>query len=172
MFSGPFDRSPFGRPYAVDTFLTALFDSTTSASAHLSVEFPVVVVFDSASAVGVDITREITFAADVQSATDLAAQMLRERLIAAGFASSTQVVASPTYAHVDMMSFTGDIAPGDRLVIDTRTQTITLNGVNVMHLLDGDFFELDRGVNVIKYGDDEVLRQILARFTHRDRYLS
>lgn len=171
MFGGPFDRSPFGRPYSVDTFLTVLFDSATSASAHLSVEFPVVVVFDSASSVGADLTREIPFAAAVQSATDIAAQMLRERLIAAGFASSTQVSASPTYTHTDALAFTGDFAPGDRLIIDTRTQTITLNGVNVMHLLDGDFFELERGVNVIKYADDEALRQILARFTHNDRYL-
>ncbi|WP_379161388.1 hypothetical protein [Paenibacillus sp. sgz5001063] len=97
--------------------------------------------------------------------------MIRERLHAADIASATEVTVSVRYTHADRVTYTGDFAPGDRLVIDTRKQTITLNGVNVIHLLDGYFFDLVFGPNAITYVDTETSRNILTRITHRDRYL-
>ncbi|MEK3987984.1 phage tail domain-containing protein [Paenibacillus sp. FSL R5-0636] len=97
--------------------------------------------------------------------------MIRERLHTAGIRSSTQFSAKVRYMHVDKLAFTGGFNPGDKLVIDVKKQTITLNGVNAIHLLDGDFFELGLGLNEVTYADNEAAREILTRITHRDRYL-
>ncbi|MGE7614888.1 hypothetical protein [Paenibacillus sp. NPDC101420] len=38
-----------------------------------------------------------------------------------------------------------------------------LNGVNAIHLLDGDFFELGLELNEVTYTDNEAAREILTR---------
>lgn len=48
---------------------------------------------------------------------------------------------------------------------------ITKNGKNALHLMDGDFFDLVFGENKITYTDQEITRSVLARVTHRDKYL-
>lgn len=171
MFGGPYNRLPYGRTYAIETLFTVNFESTTEVGARLSLEFPVTVVFESRTELGAPMTREIAFGAAIESATELFTQMTRERTFASAFSSFTELTASPVYSHIDTITFTGDFAPGDRLVIDTRTKTITLNGVNVLDKMDGDFFELIYGENALTYTDKEGNRNVLARVTHLDRYL-
>ncbi|AWB45266.1 hypothetical protein DCC85_14225 [Paenibacillus sp. CAA11] len=170
-FGGPFNRLPFNRPYSLETLFSAVFESLTEANGRLSVDFPVTVVFESASDLSVSLTREYEIIAAIESASELFTQLIRERSFTAPIQSSTEFIAKAVSTHVDKIAFTGDFRPGDRLVIDTRTKTITLNGVNVLDKMDGDFFELIFGANAITYTDNESVRSVLTRVTHRDRYL-
>lgn len=73
--------------------------------------------------------------------------------------------------HLNLITFTGNIAPGDKIVIDAKKMTITKNGVNAFNLMTGDFFNIEPGENDIIYSDTESSRTILMRVTNRDKYL-
>ncbi|WP_314587932.1 phage distal tail protein [Paenibacillus terrigena] len=167
-----FNRSPFNHILAFETFLSVIFDSATDASAKLNVEIPVTIVIDTETDASTTLTNEIALVTGaIGTATELLTSIIRERMMRATIDTSTEFNVIITYTHVDKISFTGDLKPGDRLVIDTRNMTVTLNGQNAMHLVDGDFFSLVLGQNVVTYSDNETLRDILTRITHRDKYL-
>lgn len=170
-FNCAFNLAPFNRPYVMQAYFTVSIESATQAAASLNADFAVFVMCDSATEFNGAATRDITATAAFTSATELLASMIRDRLYAAEITSSSEVSVSVRYTHVDRVTFTGGFAPGDRLVIDTRNQTVTLNGVNALHLVDGDFFNLIFGPNAITYADAGANRNILTRITHRDRYL-
>lgn len=170
-FLGAFNRAPFNRPYVIQTFFNVTIASETDVSARLNADFAVGIVFDTVTEFNGAPTRDIPSTAVFESATELLTSMIRERLNGANFVTSTQFSAKVRYMHVDKLAFTGGFNPGDKLVIDVKKQTITLNGVNAIHLLDGDFFELGLGLNEVTYADNEAAREILTRITHRDRYL-
>lgn len=171
MFAGAFNLTPFNRPISIEAFFVVEIESLTETTARLNVDAVMSVIAESSTEYNTSMVREIPQAAVFESTTETLAGMVREMLREARFDTSTEVVVELTKTHVDLVKFNGGFAPGDRLVIDTRKQTVTLNGINVLHLFDGDFFELAFGTNSIKYTDNEAARNILTRITHRDRYL-
>lgn len=171
MFGGAFGRLPFNRPQSLEAYFTVEIESLTEVAARISVDMPVTVIFESQTEFSTGMTREITQAAVIESATEFTASMVREILRSATIESVTEFAATVTLSHVNVITYSGNFAPGDRLVIDTRKQTVTLNGVNVLHMFDGDFFDLAYGLNTLTYKDAEAARNILTRITHRDRYL-
>lgn len=171
MFRGPFNRLPFNRTTSLETFFTVTFESATEIDSRLNLEMAVVVVFESETEVDAPLTREIQFAAEIETATELLAQFIREMYLGANIESQTEISVTVTYSHVDEITFSGGFKPGDRLVIDTKRKTVTLNGQNALHMVDGNFFELISGVNKLTYTDNASARNILTRITHRDKYL-
>lgn len=167
-----FNRGPFNRPFAIETYFTATFSSSTDVSSRMSIDFPVTVTIDSATDVSAQMVREIPFRSEIETATELLTKMIRERIMpSTTFDTSSEFVAEVTYYHVDEISFIGDFKPGDRLVIDSAKMTVTINGQNALHLTDGDFFKLVLGINKLTYTDQESARNILTRITHRDKFL-
>ncbi|MNM99193.1 Phage tail protein [compost metagenome] len=166
-----FNRAPYNRPYVVETFFNVSISSLSEVAASLSADIAVAVVYEAQTEVTAQYIREIPYAPAIESATDMLAQMIRDRFVSAGISTSTELAVNVRWMHANSLTFTGGFNPGDKLIIDTKKQTITLNGVNVLHLLDGDFFGLIYGTNAIKYTDSESVRTILTRITHRDRYL-
>ncbi|MEK3836438.1 phage distal tail protein [Paenibacillus sp. FSL R7-0128] len=171
MFAGAFNLTPFNRLSSFEAYFVVQIESLTEAAARLSVDAAMAVIAESATEFNTSMVREIPRAAIIESTTEMITAMVRELLGAVTFESSTETIAELTKTHVDLIRFNGNFSPGDRLIIDTRKQTVTLNGVNVLHLFDGDFFELAFGPNAIRYTDGEAARNILTRITHRDRYL-
>jgi hypothetical protein len=171
MFGGIFGRLPFDRSFTTDALFTVSIDSMAEVTSRINVDMPVTVICEALTEFNSAMVREITQAAAIESATETLTQMVREMLRAATVESVTEFNVNVTLSHVNVVSYTGNFAPGDRLVIDTRKQTVTLNGVNVLHLFNGDFFDLAYGLNTITYKDAEASRNILTRITHRDRYL-
>ncbi|MDK8182123.1 phage tail domain-containing protein [Paenibacillus sp. UMB4589-SE434] len=168
----PFNLAPFNRIRYIETFLTVTIDTVTDATARLNVDIPVSVIIDSATESQFALTREITLITQpLETATELITRLLRERLMSVTADTATEFSIDVTYSHVDEIKFTGDFKPGDRLVIDTKKMTVTLNGQNVLHLFDGDFFNLVLGTNKLMYTDGESARNILTRITHRDKFL-
>ncbi|MEK8132904.1 hypothetical protein WMW72_33985 [Paenibacillus filicis] len=73
--------------------------------------------------------------------------------------------------HEDYLEFFGEFKPGDRIVIDSELLKMTQNGQNVLHLMQGDFFDLNTGNNELTYKDDQTGRTARIRLTHRDRFV-
>jgi hypothetical protein len=67
--------------------------------------------------------------------------------------------------------YSGDFAPGDRIKVDRDRLTVTLNGSNVMHLVDGDLPFFAPGPNALTYEDSEGTRQVRIRVSWRGRWL-
>lgn len=67
--------------------------------------------------------------------------------------------------------YTGDLAPGDRLKIDRDLLTATLNGSNVLHLVEGEFPFFTPGENSLTYQDGTTGKEITLRITWRGKWL-
>jgi hypothetical protein len=67
--------------------------------------------------------------------------------------------------------YSGNFAPGDRIKVDRDRLTVTLNGSNMMHLVDGDLPFFSPGPNALSYEDAEGTRQVKIRVLWRGRWL-
>lgn len=86
--------------------------------------------------------------------------------------SSVQDGISLGKARVYEMEFIGEFKPGDTIVIDTKHFTVTLNGVNALHLVGNDNFpQLLPGVNELIYTDNEGQRTVRVRVIWQDRWM-
>ena len=75
-------------------------------------------------------------------------------------------------ARVYEMEFIGEFKPGDTIVIDTKHFTVTLNGVNALHLVGNDNFpQLLPGANELIYTDNEGQRTVRVRVIWQDRWM-
>jgi hypothetical protein len=167
----PFNRAPFNRTLSFEALFTVTVESATDLSTRISVDFPVTVTFESATDLSAEFTREMAMYAEISTATELLAQLVRERLFGASITTATDFVVNVTHAHVNEIAYSGDFKPGDVIVIDTKRQTVTINGDTALHLMTGDFFDLVYGANKITYRDTEAARTVRTRVTHRDKYL-
>lgn len=167
----PFNRAPFNRSFSIDALFTVTIESATDLAARISVDFPVTVSFESATDLSSAFIREMAIAAEITTATEMLAQLVRERLFGASITTATDFVVNATYAHINEIGVTGDFKPGDVIVIDTKRQTITINGETALHLMAGDFFDLVYGANKLTYSDGETARNVRTRVTHRDKFL-
>lgn len=52
------------------------------------------------------------------------------------------------------MQFNGRVSPGQTLVVDTLNQTATLDGVNVLNQMTGDWVNFAPGINIVDYITD------------------
>ena len=67
--------------------------------------------------------------------------------------------------------YTGDLEPGDRLKIDRDFLTATLNGANVLHLVEGDFPFFTPGINSLTYQDNTTGKEVTLRINWRGKWL-
>lgn len=67
--------------------------------------------------------------------------------------------------------YTGDFAPGDRIIVDREALTVKLNGGNALHLVNGDLPFFQPGSNTLTYSDDEGSRTVTLLVTWRGRWL-
>lgn len=70
-----------------------------------------------------------------------------------------------------MLGFIGQLSPGDVLIIDLKDMTATLNGLNVVDKISGEFFSLLPGANFIKYQDTAASRNLAVEITKRTKLL-
>ena len=75
----------------------------------------------------------------------------------------------PIRVRGESFTFSGDIAVGEILRIDTDKMTVKLDGVNVRANFDGDFWEIISGLQDITYSDEEESRTLELVVTRKDR---
>lgn len=101
----------------------------------------------------------------------MSAAYVREIRLKSRMSGEGRVRADATKFHVDYIEFTDAFKPGDVIIIDSGKFKITRNGINVSHLYNGDFFDLNLGENRLTWTDPVTGRTILFRITHRDKFL-
>ncbi|MGG1879358.1 hypothetical protein ABDI30_17540 [Paenibacillus cisolokensis] len=101
----------------------------------------------------------------------LSAVYVREIRYSSRLSGQGRLNANATKFHIDYIEFTDVFRPGDVIIIDSGKFKITRNGVNVSHLYEGDFFDLNLGTNNLTWTDPATGRTILFRITHRDKFL-
>lgn len=171
MFGGAFNRLPFDRPFQQELSFSVNFDIITEVESKLNLDMAIPVVVEFITEFNSEMIREQSFGAEFETMFNFETTMVREQSYNALFELALEVQATVKYTHTNEIIFTGGFAPGERIVIDTKKMKITKNGQNALHLMDGDFFDLVFGENKITYTDQEITRSVLARVTHRDKYL-
>lgn len=103
--------------------------------------------------------------------SDLKVVMTREISPVSVMSINSNMQATAAYYEQSYLELIGSFAPGERIVVDASKLTVTKNGQNALHMLRGDFIELNLGPNQIQYSDDVAARNVLMRVTHQDRYV-
>ena len=68
------------------------------------------------------------------------------------------------------MTYTGTLAPGETVVIDSDAMTAFKGGANVVKYVD-EFITLEPGGNELTYTDSESARTVEIKVTHTPRDL-
>lgn len=105
------------------------------------------------------------------SATYVLTGKLTKRMYVHLLASTVWVASRLRIQEVYGWEYSGDFAPGDRIKVDSDRLTITLNGSNVMHLVDGDLPFFAPGPNALTFEDSEGVRQVRIRVLWRGRWM-
>lgn len=141
----------------MESGFNALFNLTFAASGDSSVKTSMlrqIVVFGNLSADGTITSNEMRVIA------------LSRRLSAL-----SGIEAALVQLRVEEIEFMGDFSPGDVIVIDMQNLTCTVNGTNVLHLINLDQFNLRPGNNELTFQDEAGTRTLQIMVTHRDRWL-
>jgi len=167
-----FNQSPFNRP-GVATII--LFSSAMSGAgvidAVLNADMTVLADMSGAGLLEAVYIREIKCNSDMSGAGSLEAIYLRERNMQSSLSGAGSLAANLSKYHIDYIEFDGEFKPGDRIVIDSATLTVTINGQNALQQTSGDFFDLALGDNKITYTDTSGNRAVILRITHRDKFV-
>ncbi|QOS77959.1 phage tail family protein [Paenibacillus sp. JNUCC31] len=119
-----------------------------------------------------DFVREYVFEATQMSGeSSMTADFIREMKLSSGMSGEAQFQANASRYHVDYIEFEGTFDPGDRIVIDSKNLKFTQNGQNVLFKMNGDFFDLNLGNNILTWTDSETVRSVLMRITFQDRFV-
>ncbi|MCR8635740.1 phage tail family protein [Paenibacillus radicis (ex Xue et al. 2023)] len=166
-----FNLSPYNRPTSFDIFINAKLDGIGELTAKANVEVLARSTMDGEGTFSAIYTREMFFSANMDGFGEIAATILKETFTGAMLDGLGTFEANPRKYHVDEIEFTGQLVPGDQIIIDSKNLTFTKNGLNALHLMEGDFFSLNLGDNLFKYTDTESGRSVLIRITHRDKFV-
>lgn len=167
----PFNLQPYNRAVVVEALMSVTFETSVDMKSRLSAEMTLSATISTATEVVSNYIREIPFSTTIDVSTEFISRLNSDMLLKANFEPRTELSVEIDYLHIDGITFTGEFKPGDKLIIDTKKMTVTLNGQNALHLVTGDFFDLILGTNKITYSDTEGTRNVLTRITHRDKFL-
>ena len=162
---------PFNRPESVEIYGSFVID----AGGEVSVLANVV----ASPSFLADLSADVIFAAVrerfgqflVDASAEIEASGTRERTGQFMIEAMLEMSFSAGRYHVEVIEFTGEFKPGDQIIIDNERLRFLLNGQNALHLMQGDFFDLNTGENELTYTDDQSGRTMRMRITFRDRYV-
>lgn len=168
---GPFGRLPFNRPYSVEIYGGFMID--------LSGEVSVSGIMVASPTFDADLMLETIFETIreqfgsflAEAAVEVEAFGVRERTGQFVAEATVEVSFAAGRYHVEVIEFTGEFKPGDQIIIDNERLRFLLNGQNALHMMQGEFFDLNTGENEIIYTDDQSGRTVRMRITFRDRYV-
>lgn len=167
-----FNRLSFNRQYTNFLDLSFSGHGESSMAAKPTMDFTSIFRADGEGTMSLTLIVDILISlARLDGTGTLALEVIREKFIEAIMHGEGTFSINVSRYRVDEIILTGEFKPGDQLIIDARNLTVRLNGQNALHMLQGDFFELNVGKNVIRYSDDQTSRDIRIRVTHHDRYV-
>lgn len=166
-----FNTLPFNRTFSVD--INGSFVLSASGEIHVVANITAYPSFEleGLGELVLDAIRQRFGAIVLDSIGELEASGVRDRIGAFNLEAIGELTVSAGRRHVDIIEFVGEFRPGDRIIIDSDRLTFTLNGQNALHLMRGDFFDLNVGRNELIYTDDQSNRTVLMRITYRDKFV-
>jgi len=168
---GGFNRLPFNRTESVEIYGSFVIDAGGEVSVLANVVASPSFLADLSADVIFAAVREMFGRFIIESAAEVEASGTRERTGQFAIDATLEVSFSAGRYHVDVIEFSGQFRPGDRIVIDNEHLKFTINGQNALHLMSGEFFDLNTGTNGLIYTDDQSGRTVRMRITFRDRYV-
>lgn len=167
-----FNRLPYNRQLSIFVDGVVSAHAVSSMAAQSLMDFVAAFQADGVGELTAGAVAEIVAsAAKMDGVGEFKADAIRERFGLTALHGIGTLTAHASLYHVDEIVIIGSFKPGDRLVIDSRNLTVRLNGQNALHMLQGDFFDLNTGTNVLTYSDDQISRNIRIRVTYRDKYV-
>lgn len=121
---------------------SAELSARAKAGANIPVELDLSEKLGGSFILGADIPMSIDAAASLNADAVLGADIVLEGDLTAILSSSASVIDITE----EMATIAVSLAPGDELRIDSENYTVTLNGENILHLQEGDWFRLSRGL--------------------------
>lgn len=166
-----FNSLPFNRPFSVDIYgsfaLEANGDISVIGNLTASPSFDLTgggeLLFDA--------IRERFGTFILEGIGEMETSGIRDRFGQFDFQAVGELSFNAGRNRIDFIEFDGEFKPGDRIVIDSNNLKFTLNGTNALHLMSGDFFDLNIGINELIYTDTQTNRNILIRITYRDKFV-
>lgn len=167
-----FNQTPFNRPGVATVILFGtVLSGSGSLEALMNADSTMAADMSGAGSIEAVYTREIVYSSDMSGAGTIEAVYVRERNFGVELSGAGSLTANLSKFHIDYIEFDGLFAPGDRIVIDSNTLTVTINGQNALQQTTGDFFDLALGSNKITYTDTAGSRNVIIRITHRDKFV-
>lgn len=114
-------------------------------------------------------TRVKTGDVDIIAVAALSLDDVRQRLGEVTIEAAASVAADAIAYLVEQLVYSGALAAGDVLEIDTDKMTVKLNGVDVRYDIADTFFKLLSGDNEIEYTDSETARTVELEVAHSPR---
>lgn len=168
---GPFNHLPFNRTVSIDIHGSFVIDLNGEVLALANVEAHTGFDIDCDLETVIDAVREQLGAFILEQTLDIDFGGIRERTGRFAIECTLDLSFTAGRMHVDYIEFIGEFKPGDQIVIDSNLLKMTLNGENALHLMQGDFFDLNTGVNELTYTDDKNARTVRMRVTFKDKFV-
>lgn len=111
------------------------------------------------------------FEAEIESISETEGKIVRIRNLESEAEAQADITGNLRRLKIEKISFTGEFKTGDTIIIDTDKFTVMLNGENALHLIEGDFFKLQPGENIMIYTDTESTRTVQIQTQYRDRWV-
>lgn len=159
-FKTLFNQTGFNR---TSIFLNKVFDYQADMTLHADIE--------GIGTMSAWYERGIPFDAHMHGEATFDGQYIRERLFNANMHGVANLYANFNRYTIRKLEYTGDVLPGDMIVIDMDRMTVTKNTVNALKYFEGDFFELAPSHNELIYSDNEQSRNVVLVTRYKDRWL-
>ncbi|MFW5438735.1 phage distal tail protein [Paenibacillus apiarius] len=166
-----FNRMPFNRVFSVDVTASITMQGVGTLEMYANLDMTATVQMDGIGEMIADAIRERFGSLDLHGIGELSVDAIRERFGSAIMNGIGTMEVNGARFRVDILEFNGEFKPGDRIIIDSKKLKMTLNNLNALPMMQGDFFDLSLGKNEITYSDDQVDRSILIRVTYRERFV-
>lgn len=168
---GPFNRMPYNRPASIDIHGSFVIDLVGDVSMIANIEANVGFEIECSTDMLFEAVREQFGAFVLDQIADVEFGAVREKYGSFTIICEIEVFFVAGRMHVDYIEFVGEFKPGDQIIIDSNTLKMTINGQNALHLMEGDFFDLNTGSNELIYTDDKTGRTVRMRVTFKDKFV-
>lgn len=166
-----FNQMPFNRPFGIGVYGSFVIDHSLDSIINLSMTYALRFDIDHSQDAHFTALRERVGAFVMDLAQEMVFSAVRERTAKFDMECELQMIFDGSRYRIETIEYTGEFAPGDKIIIDSDKLKLTQNGQNALHKMQGNFFDLNNGLNELTYTDDQTGRTIRIRLTHRDRFV-
>lgn len=166
-----FNQIKYNRPTTAEVFASMQAAGIGGFAVSVIKETMAEGVFQGKGTAGVTVSR-ITFAKMLaEGVGGIFIPLGKSRIFSAKWQGIGKIQIDNESYTIEIMKYYGDLAPGDRIIINTEKFTVIKNNQNDLENFDGSFINLKEGINELVFEDGETSRTILLRVEHKDRFI-